>query len=107
MGLVGKIDVLIYSGDSDACVPYLGNEIVMATLEDQGALEETAAWSPWFDSNKAAPAGYITKYQAPGASTEVAFATIRLAGHMAPQFQPEASLVMLRNFFHQAASPRW
>lgn len=97
--LVSKIDVLIYSGDSDACVPYLGNEIVMQTLEDQGALEETTAWAPWFDSNKAAPAGYITKYQAPGASTEVAFATIRLAGHMAPQFQPEASLVMLRNFF--------
>merc|ERR1712048_1456765 len=97
--LVGKIDVLLYSGDSDACVPYLGNEEVMSILEDKGALKETKSWQPWFDSNRAAPAGYITKYQKPGANTDVSFATIRLAGHMAPQFQPEASYVMISNFF--------
>merc|ERR1712166_299798 len=100
--LVGKIDVLLYSGDSDACVPYLGNEEVMSILEDQNALEETKAWAPWFDSNRAAPAGYITKYQKRGASMETSFATIRLAGHMAPQFQPEPSFVMISNFFAES-----
>jgi len=100
--LVGKIDVLLYSGDSDACVPYLNNEKVLSILEDEGALEEKSAWSPWFGSNRAAPAGYITHYQKPGSDKSVAFATIRLAGHMAPQYQPEPSLVMITDFFKRS-----
>jgi len=62
-------------------------------------LKETHAWAPWFDSTKASPAGYITRYQKPDATTDVSFATIRLAGHMTPQFRPEASYVMISNFF--------
>lgn len=94
-----KIRVLIYNGDADACVPYNGNEQWIADLEGKGDLSETKPWTPWFTSKKSTPSGYITKYQAPGSSTYFSFATIRLAGHMAPTFQPEASLTMIRNFF--------
>merc|ERR1712054_109614 len=100
-----KIRVLIYNGDADACVPYNGNEAWIAELEEKGDLEETKPWTPWYSSSKSTtPSGYITKYQAPGllpvlgASPDFSFATIRLAGHMAPTFQPEASLAMLRSF---------
>jgi hypothetical protein len=98
-----KIRVLIYNGDADACVPYNGNEDWIGSLEAKGDLTQTKAWTPWYTSKKRAPSGYITKYQAPGASVDFSFATIRLAGHMAPTFQPEASLVMLQNFFDGAS----
>jgi len=97
--LAEKIRVLIYNGDADACVPYIGNEDWIESLEVKGQLKETKPWTPWYTSNKVTPAGYITKYQAPGSTTDFNFATIRLAGHMAPQFQPDASLVMLESFF--------
>jgi len=98
--LVQKLRVLIYNGDADSCVPYNGNEQWISTLEDQGKLKETKEWAPWFTSNRAAPAGYVTRYQAPGATVDFSFQTIRLAGHMVPTFQPEAALVMLKDFFN-------
>eukprot|EP00746_Dinoflagellata_sp_MGD_P009927 gnl/MRDRNA2_/MRDRNA2_120347_c0_seq1.p1 gnl/MRDRNA2_/MRDRNA2_120347_c0~~gnl/MRDRNA2_/MRDRNA2_120347_c0_seq1.p1 ORF type:complete len:509 (+),score=80.67 gnl/MRDRNA2_/MRDRNA2_120347_c0_seq1:90-1616(+) len=103
--LVQKIRVLIYNGDADACVPYNGNEAWIDSLEEKGVLKETAPWTPWFTSSKVSPSGYITKYQAPGAAVDFSFATIRLAGHMVPQFQPEASLVMLQSFLSGSRNP--
>lgn len=102
--LAKKIRVLIYNGDADACVPYIGNEEWIQTLQDNGDLKEVKSWAPWYTSNKVAPAGYITKFQAPGASVDFAFATIRLAGHMAPTVQPEPSFVMISDFFSGKAS---
>jgi len=102
--LAKKLRVLIYNGDADACVPYNGNEDWIASLEEKGDLEEKQPWTPWYTSNKRAPSGYITKYQAPGASVDFSFATIRLAGHMAPTFQPEPALVMLETFFNGAGT---
>lgn len=96
--LVRKIRVLIYNGDADACVPYNGNEEWIGSFEEKGILKETAPWTPWFTSSKRAPSGYKTEYRAPGAPVDFSFVTIRLAGHMVPQFQPEAALVMLQNF---------
>jgi hypothetical protein len=101
--LAKKIRVLIYNGDSDACVPYNGNEAWISQLEENGDLEETSPWQPWFSSNTAAPSGYITKYRAPDAATDFYFATIRLAGHMAPQYQPEPSFVMFSGFLRGEA----
>lgn len=98
-----KIRVLIYNGDADACVPYNGNEDWISQLEEKGDLEETSPWTPWYTSNKVTPSGYITKYQSPGTSVDFSFATIRLAGHMAPTFQPGASLTMLQSFLHGAS----
>jgi len=96
--LVKKIHVMIYNGDADPCVPYVGNEEWISQLESQGVLEESDAWSPWFTSNKASPAGYVTKYSVPGSTQPFSFATVRLAGHMVPQFFPEAALTLFSNF---------
>merc|ERR1712151_175866 len=96
--LVKKIRVLIYNGQADACVPYIGNEDWIAQLESQGILTETSPWSPWFTSNKATAAGYSTQYSVTGASTDFKFQTVRLAGHMVPQFAPEAGFVLFSNF---------
>jgi len=99
--LVTKLRVLIFNGDADACVPYIANENWIARIENQGHINESVPWTPWFTSNTAAPAGYITRYSAsaaPGREVDFAFQTIRLAGHMVPQFQPEAAFTMVSDF---------
>mmetsp|Transcript_13239 Transcript_13239/g.29964 ORF Transcript_13239/g.29964 Transcript_13239/m.29964 type:complete len:502 (-) Transcript_13239:72-1577(-) len=100
--LAQKLNVLIYNGDADACVPYNGNEKWIDELEAAGNLTQTSAWSPWYNSNHATPAGYETAYKAPNGEHSFSFMTIRLAGHMAPQYQPESSFVMFRQFVNPA-----
>lgn len=95
--LAKKIRVLIYNGDADACVPYNGNEAWIRSLENQGVIEETSPWTPWFQANNVTAAGYLTKYQAPG-NVDLTFATIRLAGHMVPTVQPETAFAMFSRF---------
>merc|ERR1712187_192927 len=55
--LVKKLRIMIYNGDADACVPYIGNEEWIAGLESQGVLKESQGWTPWFAGSKRAPAG--------------------------------------------------
>jgi len=109
--LARKLRVLVYSGDSDPCVPYLGTEEWVGKLEDEGILDEQVPWTPWFVTDGAAPAGYITRYSAGGSKTDFSFATVRLAGHMVPQFQPEAGLQLLTDFLKggsaEASMPRF
>jgi carboxypeptidase C (cathepsin A) len=102
--LVKKLRIMIYNGDADACVPYIGNEEWISDLETQGVLKESQAWTPWFTEKvKRAPAGYVTKYTVPGSDQEFKFVTIRLAGHMVPTFQPEAAFDMFSTFLEEGA----
>jgi len=103
--LAKKIHVMIYNGDADPCVPYNGNEEWIGDLESQGVLKEKAAWAPWFTSNKASPAGYVTKYSVPGSEQEFSFVTVRLAGHMVPQFMPEAALTLFSTWLDAPLPP--
>ena len=91
--LAKKLRVLIYNGDSDSCVPYNGNEEWTTGLASAGILKEKKAWHPWFITPGApVPAGYATSYNVTGAPTkDFTFITIRLAGHMVPNFQPAAA----------------
>jgi len=97
--LVKKMRVLIYNGDSDACVPYKGNEEWTEGLADQGVIKQNKAWHPWFaDGVPQMPAGYSTTYTVPGAPYDFSFITIRLAGHMVPAFQPLSALTFFKRF---------
>lgn len=93
-----QLRVLIYNGDADACVPYNGNEEWVGMLEQRGILQQTAPWTPWYFGPSGVPRGYVTGYTAPGSGLDFSFATVRLAGHMAPRFQPEASFALISRF---------
>ena len=102
--LATHIRVLIYNGDADACVPYIGNAEWIEALEERGVLKEKQAWRPWYVGTKGRlggkpPAGYVTSYDVTGAPDfDFSFATIRLAGHMVPTFMPGASLAFFERF---------
>lgn len=99
--LIGKLRLLIYNGDADACVPYKGNEEWITSLETAGNLTQSKKWAPWYASStrRTAPAGYVTSYAVAGApAVDFSFLTIRLAGHMVPTFQPKPSLVFFERF---------
>lgn len=100
--LVKKLRIMIYNGDADSCVPYIGNEEWIGDLESKGILKESAPWTPWFASTPSrAPAGYVTKYTVAGSDQNFKFVTIRLAGHMVPTFQPEAAFKMFSTFLEE------
>lgn len=85
-GLLQHVDVLIYNGDVDACVPYNSNGDWVDALATQQGYEQTEAWRPW--KVRDVPAGYVTSYQA-NAQHTFKFLTVKQSGHMVPQYQPE------------------
>ena len=115
--LIGNMDVLIYNGDVDSCVPYTDNE---AWTENMG-YNVSKSWSPWaYKDNEPATeygnqvGGYTVGYDVRGvlndagvvnaadAQHSFTFTTVRGAGHMVPQTQPAAALEMWRRFLNYA-----
>jgi len=96
--LLKEIKLLVFSGDADACVPYIGTQSWISSLESQGVIRESSPWSPWYTSNRVAPAGYTSRYDVPGSQHDLTFTTVRLAGHMVPKFNPEAAFTIIATF---------
>ena len=57
-------------------------------------------WEPWLLDDQVA--GYVTKYEGPGANA-FTFATVKGAGHMVPQYKPKQGLALFKAFVHNAA----
>jgi len=86
--LLDNLKVLIYSGDVDAIVPYAGTRQWIADLQRN----IVQPWQPYMVQNQVG--GYYTVYEG------LTFATVRNAGHMVPQTQPERGLHMFSNFLY-------
>lgn len=97
--LVQKYRTVIYSGDVDACVPFVGSEEWTREL----GFSVKDSWRPWksgsFDRpTKSLRAGYVLTYTVPNQSFDFTFLTVSGAGHMVPQFKPVRALAMLDRF---------
>jgi serine carboxypeptidase-like clade 1 len=86
--LIKNYKVLIYSGDVDACVPHTGSERWTRNL----GIEVKAPWRPWTIDEQVY--GYVVEYDADA----FYYLTIKDAGHMVPQYQPEAALAFFTRF---------
>ena len=77
--------VLIYSGDADACVPWNGSYNWTRHL----GMEETKAWAPWMvqADGRSWTGGFVTQWGA-----NFTYLTIKHAGHMSDTHQPQARL---------------
>ena len=97
--LAEKIRVLIYNGDVDTCVPYVGNQEWVDGMVSKGVLKENTPWHPWYlTDNNAVPAGYVTDYDVVAGGPGFSFLTIRLAGHEVPHYTPDAALDLFTRF---------
>ena len=85
--LIANMDVLIYSGDADACVPWNGSYNWTRHLAADQHVRETVAWRPWMvqADGREWTAGFVTQWGA-----NFTYVTIKHAGHMVPAFEPEA-----------------
>lgn len=90
--LMDQYQMLIYSGDTDGCVPYVGTE---SWTRDLG-YGVVADWHQWFskpDMDHAShKAGYAVTYD------KFQFITVNGAGHMVPEYQPGFALHMFEKF---------
>ena len=93
--LAPEMRITIFSGDADACVPYLGT---MRWVADVAHNSDSAAWpvvgDAWVswtvDDNVA---GYFTAYDVNSLGNHnFTFATVKGAGHMVPEVKPKSAL---------------
>ena len=97
--LIQNLDrVLIYNGDADACVPYIGNQEWTTGMHTQGVVTASKAWHPWYLQGDPVPVGSATTYKVPGTKNSFAFVTIRLAGHEVPHYTPPQAEEMFKRF---------
>lgn len=93
--LISKHRILIYSGDTDACVPFVGTENWTRNL----GYNITNDWHQWTSVPDATHATHKAGY-AVTFTNQFQFITINGAGHMVPQFQPAFALTMFEKFLN-------
>ncbi|KAI6678195.1 hypothetical protein NL676_038991 [Syzygium grande] len=82
---------LIYSGDHDMVIPYLGTQAWIDTLN----LTISEDWHAWFVDGQVA--GYATLYSYfPSLLT---YATVKGAGHTAPEYKPKQCFELINRWF--------
>ncbi|VAH32825.1 unnamed protein product [Triticum turgidum subsp. durum] len=74
---------LIYSGDHDSKFPFVGTQAWIRSLN----LSNTDDWRPWYVDGQVA--GFTRSY-----STDLTYATVKGAGHTAPEYKPKECLEM-------------
>ena len=114
----GDFRVLIYNGDAD---PGLNTFVAQGWIKTLNFTEEEE-WRPWVWDRDGGEkmGGYVTRYGKSGPKSEsdtisaeekfkgvrFDFATIRGAGHMVPQFKPQAAFMLLQRFVENRELPR-
>jgi len=85
--IASGIKILIYSGDTDAAVPFNGTQKWIKNLN----LETVNKWRTW-RINKNKVAGYVENYKG------LTFVTVIGTGHMVPQWKRAEAFYMLNQF---------
>jgi len=96
------VQVLIYNGEADLCVPWTDNEWWTRTFAQAQGLTITDQWAPWTVEGTQGDGSYVGGYRI-NYSGNFTFATVRGAGHMVPETRPEAALTLLKTFISGAA----
>jgi len=88
-----KYKILVYSGDTDGAVPFVGTVGWIHNLQKGNA--PGVEWEHWTSSGQVA--GYYTTYQN-DVTNDFTFTTIKGAGHMVPQDKPPVAYQMFTQF---------
>jgi len=89
-----EINILVYSGDVDAIVPFWGTKIWVDSLKRP----IKSQWRAWYDSGKQV-GGFVTVYD------KFTLSTVRDAGHQVPWYQPERGYILFSSFLTNGRLP--
>ncbi|CAM0882447.1 unnamed protein product [Alopecurus aequalis] len=78
---------LVYNGDHDLDFTFVGTQAWIRTL----GYPVVTSWRPWYSNGQVA--GYTTEY-----AYNLTYATVKGAGHTAPEYRPKECLDMLRRW---------
>ena len=104
--LIPQMRVTIFSGDVDACVPYLGTmRWIDDVVHNTHGIGERKPWPevgrPWTNWNvDANVAGYFSTWDVTGTDHTFTFATVKGAGHMVPETKPKSAGSLFYRFLH-------
>lgn len=87
----GKYHILVYNGDADMACNYLMDEWFTSSLKQKVELPYQA-WFYVAEDGSEQVAGFVKHYK------NLAFLTVKGAGHMVPQNKPRPALKMFTNF---------
>ncbi|KAL9655463.1 hypothetical protein ABK040_011858 [Willaertia magna] len=95
--LLPNIRILVYTGDVDAVVNSLGTQRAIAKLNLRVASGFGDSWKQWTHktTDGTIADGYYRKFVDGKGLT---FVTVRGAGHMVPEYKPEAGFLMFSRF---------
>ncbi|KAL8172282.1 hypothetical protein V2J09_024086 [Rumex salicifolius] len=89
-----QLNVLVESGDRDMTIPFVGTVKWIKSLN----LTVDEQWRPWFVDGQVA--GYTEKYYTSKNGYRLVFATVKGAGHTAPEYQRRRCYEMFRRWVH-------
>uniref|UniRef100_A0A0A9D0Q3 Serine carboxypeptidase-like 52 n=1 Tax=Arundo donax TaxID=35708 RepID=A0A0A9D0Q3_ARUDO len=81
---------LVYSGDHDVVVPFLGTQAWVRSLN----FSIVDDWRAWHINGQSS--GFTITY-----SNNKTFATIKAGGHTAPEYQPERCFAMIKRWISE------
>eukprot|EP00667_Euglena_gracilis_P009413 EG_transcript_9562 len=88
--------ILVYNGDNDAACPYTGNEYFIRRVL-QATPKGKRDWESWTYTSPVGTqvGGHVTYFE-----QGLTFTTVIGAGHMVPQYKPEAALAMFQRWLN-------
>lgn len=100
------VDVMIYSGDTDACVPFTGTSKWVDELTNNQTTWtiEDSAWTPWLTNKQVAGYRSLWTYKSGDQTSQFLFATVRGAGHMVPTDRPQQSMSLFSQYLSGCAT---
>ncbi|XP_028766803.1 serine carboxypeptidase-like 46 [Neltuma alba] len=94
------IRVVVYSGDQDAKIPFIGTRRLVRKLAEELKLKVTTEYTPWFVGEKLQVGGWIEEY-----GKWLSYAVIRGASHVAPATQPKRAFMLFDAFLQGKLLP--
>ncbi|KAJ1404266.1 Serine carboxypeptidase, serine active site [Sesbania bispinosa] len=94
------LKVIVYSGDQDSVVPFIGTRRLVDKLAKRLGLKTTVPYSAWFVGKQVG--GWTQVY----GDHDLTYATIRGASHSTPTTQPKRSFVLFDSFLRGKRLPK-